>query len=80
MRSQAFRPDAAAGLRCRWYVTSAFTTFLVFLQLLYAEPQNAGKRFNERLVETLLGVGIAYVYGLALPAIAQRRQPARGTG
>jgi Fusaric acid resistance protein-like len=67
---------AAAGAthRSRWYVTSAFTTFLVFLLLLYSEPQTATKRFNERVVETLLGVGIAYFYGLALPALAQRRR------
>lgn len=67
---------AAAGAthRSRWYVTSAFTTFLVFLLLLYSDPQTAGKRFNERLLETLLGVGIAYFYGLALPALAKRRR------
>jgi hypothetical protein len=67
---------AAAGAthRSRWYVTSAFTTFLVFLLLLYSEPQTATKRFNERVLETLLGVGIAYFYGLALPALAQRRR------
>jgi hypothetical protein len=71
---------AGATHRSRWYVTSAFTTFLVFLQLLYSDPQSAGKRFNERVVETLLGVAIAYLYGLALPAIAERRRPARSTG
>jgi uncharacterized membrane protein YccC len=67
---------AAAGAtrRSRWYVTSAFTTFLVFLLLLYSAPQTATKRFNERVLETLLGVGIAYFYGLALPALAERRR------
>jgi hypothetical protein len=53
---------------------AAFTTFLVFLMLLYSNPQTASKRFNERVLETLLGVGIAYFYGLALPALAQHRR------
>lgn len=63
---------AAATNRSRWYVTSAFTTFLVFLLLLYATPEDAGSRFVERLGETLLGVGIAYVFGLAIPALGRR--------
>lgn len=60
---------AAATHRSRWYVTPAFTTFLVFLLLLYSRPQDAASRFNERVVETLLGVGIAYAFGLGLPAL-----------
>jgi hypothetical protein len=63
---------AAATNRSRWYVTSAFTTFLVFLLLLYATPEDAGRRFDERLGETLLGVAIAYVFGLAIPALRRR--------
>jgi hypothetical protein len=63
--------------RSRWYVTSAFTTFLVFLLLLYSDPQDAASRFNERVLETLLGVGIAYVYGLGLPWLVRRRQAGR---
>ena len=63
---------AAATHRSRWYVTSAFTTFLVFLLLLHSDPQDAQSRFNERLLETLLGVGIAYVFGLALPRLRRR--------
>ena len=62
---------AAATHRSRWYVTPAFTTFLVFLLLLYSRPQDAASRFNERVVETLLGVGIAYAFGLGLPALAR---------
>ena len=65
---------AAATHRSRWYVTSAFTTFLVFLLLLYADPQDAGARFVERVAETLLGVGIAYAFGLGLPALARRHR------
>ncbi len=60
--------------RSRWYVTSAFTTFMVFLLLLYSDPQDAESRFNERLLETLLGVGLAYLFGLGLPALAERRR------
>ena len=61
---------AAAGTSgSRWYVAPAFTTALVFLLLLYAEPQNAAHRFNERVLETILGVGLAYLYGLALPKL-----------
>lgn len=64
---------AAAGTqRSRWYVTPAFTTFLVFLLLLHADPQTAGARFGERVGETVLGVGLAYLFGLALPAIGKR--------
>ena len=61
--------------RSRWYVTPAFTTFIVFLLLLYSRPQDAASRFNERLLETLLGVGVAYAFGLVLPTLVARRQP-----
>jgi fusaric acid resistance family protein len=64
---------AAGTHRSRWYVTAAFTTFLVFLLLLHADPQDAASRFNERVLETVLGVGIAYAYGLLLPALRERR-------
>jgi hypothetical protein len=49
---------------------------LVFLLLLYSHPQDAATRFSERLLETVLGVRIAYVFGLVLPALAppQRRR------
>jgi hypothetical protein len=51
---------AAAGTHgSRWYVTPAFTTFLVFLLLLWSAPEDAASRFGERVGETLLGVGIA---------------------
>jgi hypothetical protein len=70
---------AAAGTHpSRWYVTSAFTTFLVFLLLLYSNAESAGSRFAERLGDTLLGVGLAYLLWLALPSIARRRLTPRG--
>jgi fusaric acid resistance family protein len=64
---------AAATRESRWYVTAAFTTFLVFLLLLYSNPEQAGWRLGERLGETVLGVALAYFFGLALPALARRR-------
>ena len=63
---------AGAMHRSRWYVIPAFTTFLVFLLLLYANPQDAASRFGERLLETLLGVAIAYLFGLVLPPLTRR--------
>jgi len=60
--------------RSRWYVTAAFTTFLVFLLLLHADVEDAAHRFGERVGETLLGVGLAYLFGLALPALVRRRR------
>jgi hypothetical protein len=57
---------AAAGTHpSRWYVTPAFTTFLVFLIFLSADPDDAGARFDERVGETVLGVAIAAVFGKA---------------
>ena len=62
-----------AGLHAsRWYVVPAFTTFLVFLLLLYSHPQDAASRFGERVLETLLGVSIAYLFGLVLPALTRQ--------
>jgi hypothetical protein len=71
---------AGATHPSRWYVTPAFTTFLVFLLLLYSHPHDATSRFNERLLETLLGVGLAYAFGLALPALTQRWRGRRQDG
>lgn len=62
----------AGTRRSRWYVSPAFTTCLVLLLLLYAEPDAAGSRFGERVGETVLGVALAYLFGLALPAAAER--------
>jgi hypothetical protein len=53
-------------------VTSAFP-FLVFLLLLNSEPDAGGARFAERVGETLLGVGLAYLFGPVLPALGRRR-------
>ena len=55
----------------RWYVTPAFTTFLVFLLLLYAHPDQASSRFWERTSETALGVGVACICGLLIPILRE---------
>jgi hypothetical protein len=56
------------------------TTFLVFLLLLYSDPSTAQSRFNERLLETALGVGIAYFYGLVVKQrLANPGQTVSGT-
>jgi hypothetical protein len=69
---------AAAGTAGgRWYVTPAFTTFLVFLLLLYSHPDQASGRFWERIGETLLGVGVASVCGLIVPMLRERRRRSR---
>lgn len=60
---------AAATHTSRWYVTSAFTTFLVLLLLVSPSPRDAGFRLNERLVETVLGVGLAWLFAVVLPAV-----------
>ncbi|WP_412739427.1 FUSC family protein [Krasilnikovia sp. MM14-A1259] len=50
---------AAATHASRWYITSAFTTYLVFLLLLGDHPNQAGQKFTERVAETVLGVTLA---------------------
>ena len=54
---------AAATAGSRWYITSAFTTFFVFLMLLNGRPDQTTGAFDERVGETLLGVALAYVFG-----------------
>lgn len=63
----------AATRGSRLYVTPAFTTCIVFLLLLYGSPQDAEYRFLERLLETLLGVVLALLFGVAVPWL--RRLP-----
>jgi hypothetical protein len=67
---------AAATVGSRWYITSAFTTFFVFLLLLNGHPGETVGKFNERVGETVLGVALAYLFGWALPAALER---SRGT-
>jgi hypothetical protein len=70
----------AATRPSRWYVTGGFTTFLVISLLLYGNPQLAQSRFDERVLETLLGVGVALIFGVAIPVLRTRvRRSARST-
>jgi hypothetical protein len=63
-----------ATVGSRWYVVPAFTTFLVILLLVADSPDDAGSRFWERVLETAIGVGVAAVVGLLVPALLDRRR------
>lgn len=56
---------ATQGSRC--YITPGFSTFLALSLILTSEGGSPVGRFNERTLETLLGVGIALVFGWAVP-------------
>ena len=60
----------AATRPSRWYLTGGFTTFIVILLLVYGAPNQAAGRFLERVGETLLGVGVALVFGVVWPALS----------
>src|SRR5690606_851598 len=62
----------------RWYVAPGFTTFIALTFILVNSPEPPGARFLERAMETLLGVGLALFFGVALPSLlslpARRRR------
>ena len=58
----------AATRGSRWYVTGGFTTLIALLMLTYGTPSQATNRLFERVVETVVGVGVALVFGVVLPA------------
>lgn len=63
----------AAGTQgSRWYVTPTFTTFLALSLLVYADPATAGSRFGERVLETVLGVALALLFGPGLGHLLRR--------
>ena len=64
----------AATRPSRWYVTGGFTSFIVILLLVYGAPDEAERRFDERVGETLLGIAVALLFGVALPALKQRNR------
>lgn len=67
---------AAGTAGSRWYITSAFTTLLVFVLMLDGHPAQTVGAFDARVGETVLGVGAAYLFGWAIP---QLRHPIRGS-
>jgi hypothetical protein len=69
---------AAAGVRTsRWYVTPLFGSAMVLTLLLFEDPAVATVRwrFNERVGETILGVAVAYFFGLVVPRIVAAHRP-----
>ena len=56
----------------RWYVTSAGTATLVILLIGASAPNVLGYTLTERLRDTLLGVALAYVFGVAVPLVLKR--------
>jgi hypothetical protein len=66
---------AAATRRSRWYLTPAFTTFLALSLLLWSDPADAESRFAERAGETVLGVGLAWLFVVLAPKFASHRTP-----
>lgn len=64
--------SAAATRASRWYVTSAFTTFLVFVMLLRSEPDQTSQKVGERVGETVIGVALAVLFGIGIPALTSR--------
>ena len=69
---------ASATHTSRWYVTSAFTTFLVISLLAGPDAVDTIGRFNERLGETALGVALALLLGTLLPLLSARRTAGAG--
>lgn len=65
---------AAATAGSRWYITSAFTTFFVFVMLPQPDPDQLAQKFGERVGETILGVGLAYLICWVVPALVARRR------
>lgn len=65
---------AAGTAGSRWYITSAFTTLLVFLLMLNGHPAETVGAFEARVGETVLGVAAAYLFGWAIPRL---RHPIR---
>ena len=60
-------------------VTAAFTTFFAISLLIYADPTEGVSRFNERVLETVLGVGLAYFFGLVVPLVRDSKTPQGST-
>lgn len=53
----------------RWYVAPGFTTFLALTLIMETSSESPAERFIERAVETLLGVGLALLFGAVVPTL-----------
>lgn len=73
---------AVATRTSRWYLTSGSTGFLVLVLSLYGHASQAEIRhtFWARVSETLLGVALAYLFGVLVPLALSRRAAARAPG
>lgn len=58
-----------ASQESRWYVTPGFTTFLALTLIMTTSAEPPAERFVERTVETLIGVGLALLFGTVLPSV-----------
>lgn len=58
-----------ASQESRWYVAPGFTTFIALTLILVTSSAPPGARFLERALETLLGVGLALVFGAVVPSL-----------
>lgn len=65
----------AAMHTSRWYINAGFTTFLVIILLTYGQSGSVRHFVGERTLETVIGVGIAYFFGFAVPKIVERHGP-----
>jgi hypothetical protein len=63
---------ATAVASSRYYLLPLFSTFFVFLMLLSDDPGAARDRFWERVTETLVGVAVAALFGILVPAVGAR--------
>jgi uncharacterized membrane protein YccC len=64
-----------ATSRSRWYVTPAFTSFLILWALLYGTSDTNTVRIDlrERVLDTLIGVAVAYAVAVAVPPLMARQ-------
>lgn len=70
----AIAAGAAVAALCatqesRWYVAPGFTTFVALTFILVNSSGAPGERFLERSLETILGVGLALLFGAAIPSL-----------
>ena len=69
----------AATTASRWYIAPGFTTFIALTLIIHANTGvSAAERFWERTLETLLGVGLALLFGAVVPAIIAWMRKSRG--